>query len=536
MIQVTAPAHKKIYYFLLFLIFSFALFLRFYRLADIPNVMLIDESALGYNAWCIANYKIDRYFNHMPVYPQNFYGGQSPLYTYLVVLLIKTIGNGSLSPWLVRLPGALFSMLVVFFGAMIISLVYERLSITLMSAFLLAACPYFIMHGRCSLDCNLMLGCSTVALYLLIKYIKSNKLHHMILYSVAFGIVMYSYALSYFVVPIFLCLVTLYMLWCKKITFRRAVLSAVCVCITALPILLFIYTLLFQIPNINFLGFTIKPVAQERMADISFSNFRENVCSIIKLSLFNSSIITDSVDKFYTMYFISIPFIILGFFTSCYRWVINLKFRTLHPDFIFFSFYISGLFTIGLCGSIYINRVNYFFIAYLYFLVCGIVSTYKFVRSYRLQFLVAIGLCYLIWAAAFVRYYFTVYSPADIIQYPNSYYLAPASDVIEYAEIQLNAVNIYIDYVTCSEFHSFFSPISPYEIQKTSHDGGYGKYYFSIGYYTELVPGNAYISHKGNREFLMHINESGYAWQCIEYPYYYLFYLPPAVPSEEISP
>ena len=519
-------SRKKVYYFCLFLVFSSALFLRFYRLADIPNVMHVDEPALGYNAWCIAHYQIDRYFNYMPVYPQNYYGGQSPLYTYLVVLLLKTIGGETLSIWLLRLPAALFSMCIVLFGTKIISLTYGYPPITLMGAFLLTVCPYFVMQGRYALDCNLMLGCSTVALYCLMKFLKTNRLRHLILYSVAFGIVMYSYALSYFVVPIFLCLITLSMLWCRILPFRRAVLSAVCVCMTALPILLFICTLLFQIPEIHFLGCTIKPVAQSRMADITFSEFLPAILTAIKRTLTSHIYILDSIDKFGTMYVISIPFIILGFIVSCYRGMTGLRSRLLHSDFIFIAFFLSCLITIGLIDSPIIYRANYFFIAYLYFLVRGIVSFYQFVRTYRQPFILAMGLCYFIWTFSFVRYYFTLYSPTDMIIYPNPYYLIPASDAVTYADTQLNANAIYIDYYGFYERQAFFSPISPYEIQQTTHEDGYGKYHFQVDYYTDLVPGNAYISHKNNRDFLANIAQSEYTWERIEYPYYYLFYSP----------
>ena len=50
---------------------------------------------------------------------------------------------------------------------------------------------------------------------------------------------MYSYALSYFMVPIFLVLITLYLLYTRKITFPRAILFAITVCITAIPVIPF---------------------------------------------------------------------------------------------------------------------------------------------------------------------------------------------------------------------------------------------------------------------------------------------------------
>ena len=72
------------YQITLLFLFCVTVFLRFYKLTVLPDVLHIDEAALGYNSWCLANYGTDRYLNVLPFYPQNFYGGQSPLYTYQV--------------------------------------------------------------------------------------------------------------------------------------------------------------------------------------------------------------------------------------------------------------------------------------------------------------------------------------------------------------------------------------------------------------------------------------------------------------------
>ena len=78
-------------------LFLCAVFLRAYKLTQIPDVIELDEAGMGYNAWCLAHYGTDRYLNVHPFYAQNFEGGQSPLYTYLLVLLIRTLGLGNVS-------------------------------------------------------------------------------------------------------------------------------------------------------------------------------------------------------------------------------------------------------------------------------------------------------------------------------------------------------------------------------------------------------------------------------------------------------
>lgn len=515
---------KNMYTIVLGLIFLLAFFLRAYRLTEIPNIVHLDEASLGYNAWCLAHYGVDRYFNQMPLYAQNLNGGQSPLYTYFVVLLIKTIGHGDLSLLLVRLPGFIFSSLLVLVGTKSMSLIFHSKKVTLMSALLLAVCPYYIMHGRFALDCNLMLTCSAIALFLLARYICSNKLKDLVLCGISFGIVLYSYALSYFVIPLFLIFICLYMLYTRKITFRRVIILAFCVCITALPVILFACSLLFHFEPFQFLWFTISPVASARMADIASTNFFENIADIIKITLTYSFYPLDALDKYYTMYAISIPFIVIGILVSCKNFFHSLKKRYFDFSSIYLLFYLFSLVTIGLTGTHYVYRANYFFISYLYFLVIGIYTVYQFVRSYRRVFICTLCACYLVWSLSFFRYYFQVFSMADTYIYPNSLYFTSAEEPFSYAQNQLNVEDIYIDAIGMEEYHCFFNPISPYKKKELQHEDGYGHYHFEINYDTPIEPSNAYIVHKQNNKFIAQLNNSGISFATVEYPYYYLFY------------
>ena len=155
------------------------------------------------------------------------------------------------------------------------------------------------MSGRYALDCNLMLCCISCSVLVLLLYLKTGKLHTLLLSGVCFGISLYSYALSYLIIPIFLVLISLYMLYHKKITFPRILLWAVSVCITALPVILFAYTLLFHAEPIHFLGFTISPISGNRMDEISFSSLGANLWNNLKITLTYSIYPMDSVDKFY---------------------------------------------------------------------------------------------------------------------------------------------------------------------------------------------------------------------------------------------
>ena len=138
---------KYSYYFILGLMFLCTILLRVYKLAQLPDILHIYEAGLGYNAWCLAHYGTDRYLNVHPFYAQNFEGGQSPLYTYLLVLLIKTIGCGNVSLWLTRLPAVIASLLLWGVGVKSISLIFHDRKFTIAAACFLAFCPYYIMSG-----------------------------------------------------------------------------------------------------------------------------------------------------------------------------------------------------------------------------------------------------------------------------------------------------------------------------------------------------------------------------------------------------
>lgn len=515
--------HKNRYYITLGVLFLIALFLRGYRLATLPDMIHIDEAGLGCNAWCIANFGVDRYLNEMPFYAENYnYSGQSPLYTYSTALLIATIGKGHLSLLLARIPGFLASMLVVIFGTKSMALAFQNRKITLMSAALLTICPYFIMHGRFALDCNLMLGCSTVALYLLLKYIRSQKLLDLVLCGIAFGITLYSYALSYFLLPMFLILITLYLLYTGKITFRRSIVWACSVCITGLPVILFACSLLFKLEPIHFWGFVISPIASDRMSDVANYNFFENIKNIIQITLTHDSYLFDATDKFYTMYVISIPFILIGFFYGAGKLFLSLKNRSFHVSAIYWIFYICGLITNGLTSVYYVYHGNFCFISYLYFLVSGIYATYRFVRPYRYAFLGILSACYLLWGLSFCRYYFGIYTLTDAY---TSLYIPPYVEVVADAHNLESAQDIYIDSHGKMEYFYFFYPESPYEVSFDRSTKEQGRYHFEIDSDTPIETGNAYIISRKNDSFINRLMVSGMDYERVDYECYYLFYL-----------
>ena len=106
--------------------FWIAVFMRLYHIETVPYGVHIDEAGMGYDAWCMANYGVDRFQMSYPVYLTNFGGGQSSLYAFLCMLLIKIFGNGHVNLLLMRLPGIIISLLAYWAGVYAIREAYGK--------------------------------------------------------------------------------------------------------------------------------------------------------------------------------------------------------------------------------------------------------------------------------------------------------------------------------------------------------------------------------------------------------------------------
>ena len=92
------------------IILVIAIFIRIYRVQQIPHGLNVDEAGMAYDAYCLANYGTDRYLNHLPVYLINFGGGQSVLYAYITSILIRIMGC---SIFTIRLPAIILGILAI---------------------------------------------------------------------------------------------------------------------------------------------------------------------------------------------------------------------------------------------------------------------------------------------------------------------------------------------------------------------------------------------------------------------------------------
>ena len=269
----------------------------------------------GYDAWSLAHYGVDRYLKSFPVYLINFSGGQSALYAYLCAILIKL--GMPLNILTIRIPIVVFSFVTLFFGIQIILLKYGRkMNYILAFTALYTACPIFLQLHRVGLDCNLMLGLSTVFLYTLMVAIEKPSVKHYLISGISCGLVLYTYALSYIVVPIFLLGMIIYIIRLHKITFKQFIAFTIPLAILAFPLILDQLVNLLDLPEIT-LGFlTFPKMYRYRSGDLVPHSLMQNLKLIFSVIFLHDELIYDTIPRYGTIYYFSIPFVLLGILHS----------------------------------------------------------------------------------------------------------------------------------------------------------------------------------------------------------------------------
>lgn len=295
---------------LLFLsIFALGCALRLILFTRLPGGLNQDEASIGYDAWSILHYGVDRNGVQLPVHLIAWGSGQNALYAYLSMPFIALMGLNTAS---VRMVNLLFGLLSI----PLVYLILRRTAGTrpaLIGMALTAISPWHIMLSRWGLESNLFPG-----LFLLSFYVLLAGLDRPGLLPAAAGLAalcLYSYGSAYLVVPLF-CLAAAGFIWVKtEIPKRYVLLSAGVFLLMALPIALFVLTNLFHWGNLRIFGLT----APEMTGVARLSTATEPHTLWDSLSYFFENVIlqkdwtdTNYLPGYGVLYPISLPFTAVG--------------------------------------------------------------------------------------------------------------------------------------------------------------------------------------------------------------------------------
>lgn len=194
----------KIYFILIILL---ATFLRFYQLGSLPSSYTPDEVAQGYTAYSILKTGKDEWNNSFLLSFRSFGDYKPPIQTLLMIPSVKLFG---LTPFAIRFPNALFSILTIIFTYLLALTLFKDKKIALLSIFLMAVSPWFLPMSRIALEANLIIFFITSATYFLLKAQEKNNIFHLLLSIILFSISLFTYHSAKVFLPLYFIVLFFY--------------------------------------------------------------------------------------------------------------------------------------------------------------------------------------------------------------------------------------------------------------------------------------------------------------------------------------
>ncbi len=506
---------RKLTIFLFILIMITGIFVRIYKFGMIPNGLFRDEISSGYDAYSILNYGIDQNGNKFPIMLVSFGNGDDAIYSYFSMPFIAIFGLNPVSIRLVNLLMGIFSLVILF----LFTRKYYGDLFALIALFILATNPWHIMISRWGLNVNIF-----PAFFLLGTYLASflfEKEWFFIPSAIIFGLSLYIYETSYFVIPVFMLMLSIYLIRHRKISKRILTGGLVILCLFGIPLALCVVINLFQLDPIQTPWFTIpRTTGAPQMTIVTslFSNenivnaFIRHVNGFIRVFIFQNGSIENAIPGFGTIYYFSLPLGLLGLGIT----VINqIKSRNKEIDTLILFWFIASILLVFVM-DFEINRINIIYLPLVYFIAKAIFFIYK---QSRLLFKIVV-LIFILWFMLFNYTYFTKY-PSEI----GPAFSESLDQAINYASANAKgniyiSKNIHLAYIYVL-FHQKINPNEFISTVKYEFPNRSIRYTASFGRYITMDPiqmpddGGAYILDNKEIEFFNIKN-----FQLIQFKYY----------------
>ena len=408
-----------------FLAFALGCFLRFYHLTRLPDGLNQDEASIGYEAFSLAFYGVDRYGNPFPVYPITWgSGGGSPLLIYLTALSFKLFG---VSIFVLRGTVAFFGCLTLPLFYLLVKEAKSSLSglqssptglpssptglqssptglqsspVGLLGMLLLAIAPWHILLTRWTLDYGLIPFTFGLAILVLMKAARRQSTGLYVLASAMAALNMYSYGSANIVIPAFLLLSVFFLMRGKILSVRQLFLCMLMFLLVCAPLFLFYFINVCKLPEIITPFFSVERFRSDHTASVflSFSDLflrGEGIKNSKELLLYLSVGVENGeyytyMPGYWTFYVFTFPITLIGFVVSLKRMrkgrreatrkeqdaatdlrsgSHSLSGAVAAEEIVFSAFLASFLF--GLTVRISINHIIMVYLPLLYYTVCG---------------------------------------------------------------------------------------------------------------------------------------------------------------------
>lgn len=425
---------------------------RLYRIMEVPRGLHVDEVGMAYDAWSLAVSGVDRWGISFPVYLRNFGGGQSALYAYLLMLLIRLAGWHD---WLIRMPAVLMGGVMLLFTMLTAKECFESRKAGILAGVLVVILPFFLMSQRWGLDCNLLADMMAVLLWGCVKIIKTQKYRYYFFTGLAAGISLYSYALSWLIVPLFLLLFVCYELAygargnrkfftrnsvpargpaasrpCTEggtgmgITVKKLVLLGLPAVLAAFPLLAFLLVNSGCLEPFMLSGFTVDRLPGYRGSEVSLANIWPNLAALPSL-VTHDPLPYNAFEKYWVMYPVSVLLLPAGLFLTGRKVWACMREKRETPLAVPVIGFVSVFLTMLVVFEPNINKANALY-AVCVLLLTGVLMV---LLQRRRIFMYGCMAVYVVSFLFFARYYYTRYEEDC---YPQRYFNDNFTEAVDY--------------------------------------------------------------------------------------------------------
>ncbi len=449
---------------------------RLIALGNVPEGLNTDEASIGYDAFSIANYGIDRNGNKLPIFLEAWGSGQNALYAYILIPFIKIFG---LSVFTVRLPIALIGCIAIFVMYKLLRLIGGK-KLALIGTLFLAICPWHIMKSRWGLESNLFPELVLFAIYFLELFLKQEKKYGVYLCFAFLAISTYSYGTSYLFIPILVIALLIYLFVKNKIKVSQIIIICAMVGIIVLPILLCVIINTFDLPQINLPFMTIPKTLENRVSTNTIFGSENILGDAVEATLNSFNLLAFQNDgsmynvfQFYGItYVFSLIFTLIGI---CY----SFKREKFTPINIWF---LTSLLLFPTMVDVNINRLNVIMFPIIYYTIYGINVLSEELNNKTIKLIII--LLYIISFITFEDYYFTHSSSK------NTGFTSGLKEVVEYVS-KLDVKDVYVTnsidetyiyflFYSKANTHEFVNTVEHFRNYDFNDIKGYGKYHFYL--------------------------------------------------------
>jgi hypothetical protein len=506
---------KKLTIFLFVLIMVIGIFVRVYQFGIIPNGLFRDEISSGYDAYSISNYGIDQNGNKFPIMLVSFGNGDDALYSYISMPFIAIFGLNPVSIRLVNLLMGIFSLVILF----LFTRKFYGDVFALIALFILATNPWHIMISRWGLNVNIF-----PAFFLFGTYLASFVFEKEWLFipsAIVFGLSFYIYETSYLVIPVFMLMLSLFLIRHGKINKRILTGGLVILLLFGIPLALCVFINIFRLDPIQTPWFSIpRTTGAPQMTIVTslFSSenlvnaFIRHVNGFIRVFILQNGSMENAIPGFGVIYYFSLPLVLLGLGITV---IDQIKLKNKEIDTLILFWFIASI-LLAFVMDIEINRINIIYLPLVYFIAKALFFIFKQSRI----FFQIVGLIFIIWFMLFNHTYFTKY-PSEV----GPAFSESLDQAINYASANAKgdiyiSKNIHLAYIYVL-FHQKINPNDFISTVKYESPQSSIRYTASFGRYITMDPiqmpddGGAYILE--NKE-IETFNKNNF--QLVQFKYY----------------